>query len=243
MAMTYSDVTRMLYDLVAAPSQDALSTPRLLETVSCLAEPSQLVKLLQKAYSDPEIGRECARRSFLHPLGFRKITLINVDSLFTLRIHVWWPTNRPIQPEHVHNHRFGFVSAIVSGAYDMQIFVPDDLGVPMTEYTEQVDSQSGWRLYRAGDARLRTVNTVRLKPGASYALSAQALHKVTAEPTAPCVTLFLQTATFKSKTRVFVEPGHRPPDNTPKQPFDDATYRRQLELLLSELRCSSLSGV
>jgi hypothetical protein len=234
MRMTYADVDRMLHDNLAQSSSHRDCPGTLLDALATLAEPSQLIDIIQSVYEDPAIAAACAARSFLHPLGFSKITLIDAPGLYTLRLHAWWPTTTA-KYEHVHNHRFSFSSVIVCGGYEMRIFEPAETGQAMTEYHEEVSAQHGWRLRRVGDAYLRTVSTHRLHARSSYALPTHALHQVMADPAAPCVTLFLQTVMTETATRVFTPAGGEPPTQIPKQPFEPAVYRRQLELLLAEL--------
>jgi hypothetical protein len=233
--LTHVGAYRLLRDTFRCRIPNSGVRPELLDIVTALADPHRLTKLIWSAYDDPAVAEACATKSFQHPLGFNKITLIDAPELFTLRLHVWWPMTTTARLEHVHNHRFGFSSAIVCGGYEMRIFEPADTGQAMTEYHEEVSAAHGWRLRLAGETHLRTVGTLRLRPGSSYSLPAESFHQVNADSAGPCITLFLQTAMTETATRVFVAPGGALPVQMPKQPFGTKDYRRQLELVLAEL--------
>lgn len=233
--LTHARADRLLRAAFRPLAPEPGIRPELLDMVAALAAPSRLIDLIWSAYDDPAVAEACAAKSFRHPLGFNKITLIDAPELFTLRLHVWWPMAATAKLEHVHNHRFGFGSAIVFGAYEMRIFEPADTGPVMTEYHEEVSAVNGWQLRLAGEAHLRTVSTLRLGPGSSYSLPAESFHQVTADTDGPCITLFLQTAMTETTTRVFVAPGSALPAHMPKRPLGTKDYRRQLELVLAVL--------
>jgi hypothetical protein len=236
MPLTYDDTAAMLHGLFDLPSQSGHNDgTKVIDILSALAAPDQLAVLLKAIRSNPKLTAKCAEESFKHPLGFTKITLLDAPPSFTLRLHIWRPMQAVINLGHVHNHRFGLITAIVSGGYDMHLFQPDAAGISMTEYREHVSPSSGWRLDRVGAAQLTVVSMLRLQAGASYMLPPETLHRVAVNPSAACITLFLQAATTRSFTRVYVPQGSKPPTRTPKIPFDTATYRRQLELILGEL--------
>lgn len=70
----------------------------------------------------------------------------------------------------MHDHRFGFASAVVRGSYEMQIFKQDRAGTPMVEYLEQAASaERGWKLdVNVGPDELTAENCVgQLPDGAS----------------------------------------------------------------------------
>jgi hypothetical protein len=189
---------------------------------------------VEKGGSDEDSGQVCARRSYLHPLGFHKLMLINASPLFELRLHVWRPTYIA-GVDHIHNHRFGFVSAVIRGGYDMQIFQTSNNGTPMLEYREIADPHSGWQLEQWGSARLQLLTNIRLRQGSSYVLAAETLHQVTVPEGMHCVTLLLRTTATSSTTRVFVRRDQKVQTLIPIVVMSQEEYRHQLELVLDEL--------
>ena len=75
-------------------------------------------ELLKLVHTCSNVAADCAGKSYLHPLGFHKLMLVNASPLFELRIHAWRPTYT-VGVDHIHNHRFGFVSSVIRGGYDM----------------------------------------------------------------------------------------------------------------------------
>lgn len=234
MGQTHSGAAAVLHDILNKPTADLEPSTGLLETVSAMAKPCELTELLLSLYKDDQTVNACAARSFRHPLGFNKLTLIDALPLYMLRIHAWWPDSG-IAVDHVHNHRFDFISSVVCGGYDMEVYKQDYIGSPMVEYRESVSPELGWSLNHIGMTRLRPLTTIRLQQGTSYTLSAESLHRVTAQPAIPSVTLFLQTTISRSTTQVFVSPGGPTPIRTPKEPMTSDAYRLQLEAILAEL--------
>lgn len=225
---------RSLHDVLGQESLDGRTNKAALEMTSALAQSSRLVALLRLLHGDPQAIATCARQSYLHPLGFHKLMLVNAAPQFELRCHVWWPDSTP-GVDHVHNHRFAFISAVVRGGYRMQVFQTDQTGTPALEYREMADPGIGWYLKPTGIAHLRLLSSVQHDPGTSYALAADTLHRVIVPAGALCVTLVLRTALSGSITRVFAKPGTVSLTTTPVKIMSSADYRRQLEALLVEL--------
>jgi hypothetical protein len=235
MGQTHSGAAAVLHDLLNQPSSGPQPPARLLEIVSAMARPHELTELLLSLSKDDQAIACCAERSFRHPLGFSKLTLVDALPLFNLRVHVWWPGD-VTSVDHIHNHRFSFVSSVVHGTYDMQMYEYHPAGLPMTEYREEVSPELGWRLQYVSETQIRPLTTVRLQQGTSYILSAETLHRVKVLRTTPCVTLFLQTINSKSTTQVFINQGESIPTRTPKYPYTTDDYRRQLKSILAVLR-------
>jgi hypothetical protein len=234
MDLRTDSMIRSLHDVLGQESLGGRTNEAALEATSALAQSSRLVALLRSLHGDPRALANCARQSYLHPLGFHKLMLINAAPQFELRCHVWWPDSTP-GVDHVHNHRFAFISAVVRGGYRMQIFQTDQTGMPAFEYREMADPGTGWHLKPVGIAHLRLLSSVQHDQGTSYALEADALHLVTVPAGALCVTLVLRTALSGSMTRVFAKTGNVAPTTTPVRAMSSAGYRRQLDALLVEL--------
>lgn len=228
----------MLYDRLAVSLQDHDRSAALLDAVSALDQPSVLAALLESICRDPAMIAAGAARSFRHPLGFNKLTLIDALPMFMLRVHAWWP-NESTCVDHVHNHRFEFASTVVRGEYRMDLYRQESSGIPVTEYCEQVNPEFGWRLSHVGSAHLRPLAAFRLSEGTAYTLPSDALHRVTVSRQTSCVTLFLQGTISRNATQVFVDPHAPLPRRTPKKALTAATYRCELGNVLDELARSS----
>jgi hypothetical protein len=225
---------RSLHDALGQGELGGRTKKVALEATSALAQPALLIELLQSLYGDPQMVEACARLSYLHPLGFHKLMLVNASPIFELRCHAWWPDSSP-GADHVHDHRFAFISAVVRGGYQMEVFQTDPTGTPALEYHEIVSPGTGWILNPIGISRLRLLSSAQHGQGTSYALEADALHRVIVPPGNLCITLVLRTALMGSKTRVFANPDHAAPAKIPVRVMSGDDYRRQLDAVLVEL--------
>lgn len=235
MNVTMVDVRRELSALLLERSPADYDSKAILDILSAIARPDALIRLIDSVHTDSRAVASCASRSFRHPLGFDKIMLVNCLPLFSLRIHVWWPSET-ISAEHIHNHRFNFLSFALRGSYTMETFqVNPNSGITMTEYQEALTRSGGWELRPLGDAYIQSLCTIIIKQGSGYELRADTLHKVTVEPGSMCMTIFLQTTPIRTTTRVFAKPEECAPFRSPKEVLSTEVYRRKLETIASEL--------
>lgn len=238
MNVTMVDVRRVLSALLVEHSPADYDAKAILGTLSAIARPDALIKLIDSVHTDSRAVESCASRSFRHPLGFDKIMLLNCLPLFSLRIHVWWPTET-ISHEHIHNHRFSFLSFAVRGGYAMETFQANDSnGTAMTEYQEALTRDGSWELRPLGHSYIQSLCTIIVKQGSGYELQADTLHKVVVEPGSICMTIFLQTRPIRTTTRVFTRPDECVPVRSPREPLSAELYRRKLETIASELSAS-----
>lgn len=235
MGQTHSGATAVLHDALAQSRGGSELPAELLEIVSAMARPSELTELLLSLRKDDQAITACARRSFRHPLGFDKLMIIDALPKYTLRIHAWWP-GASSGVDHVHNHRFSFISSVVHGSYDMQMYEKGHGGSSVVEFQEEVSAALGWRLHRVAITRIRPLATIRLWQGTSYVLPAETLHRVTMKRQSPCITLFLQTEISRSSTQVFIYEGAPVPVSIPKESLTCDGYRRSLEAVLAVLQ-------
>jgi hypothetical protein len=190
--------------------------------------------LVRSIIASPEAISACAQESHRHPLGFHKLMLINTSPLFELRAHVWWPGGSP-GVDHIHSHRSAFVTTVIRGGYDMQLFQEDQTGTPMAKYRDVARPGTGWHLESVGMSCLRLLTCAQLRQGTSYALTPEALHRVVVPPDTLCITLLLRTASLGSTSQVFVSPGGPAPATLPATAMSGVRYRRELEALMTEL--------
>jgi hypothetical protein len=235
MDVTQVDVRRVLSKLLLENSAANYDSKAMLDALAIIAQPHLLAGLIDSVYTDSRAVASCASRSFRHPLGFDKIMLLNCLPLFSLRIHVW-PPSENFGAEHIHNHRFNFLSFAVRGGYTMETFqAGSNGGAVMTEYQEALTQDGSWELRPLGDAYIQPLNTIVIKQGSGYELRADTLHKVIVPPRAMCMTVFLQTTPTRTTTRVFTGPKESAPIRSRKETLSAAAYRCKLETIASEL--------
>jgi hypothetical protein len=222
------------------------SADRLLPLVTGPSGGELLRELMRAARGDRAAAEANATRSYRHPLGFEKLVLRDAEPDYSLRLHVWWPDARP-GVEHVHNHRYGFATAIVRGGYQMRLYQRADAeavgdAIAMTGYVEQVSGAhagtaagSRWSLTPTGAERLRVISSFELTAGGGYALAAETLHQIHVPPGQLCVTLFLQTELVGGDTRVFTDGDTPPAYELVRRTMSAAEYQDRLSALLLAL--------
>jgi hypothetical protein len=236
MGVTHANVQRLLSMYLIGGENGQYDSAAALDTLATIARPASLTALISSITADSDLVESCAARSFHHPLGFDKIMLVNCSPLYTLRIHAWWPF-QTCAAEHVHNHRFDFLSFVLRGGYCMQTFRPATDGIAMTRYQEALGSDRNWELRKIGPAYIQPADTRVLKQGAGYALRSDVLHKVTVEPNTLCFTMFLQTMPVRDTTEVYTRREQIAPIQTVKETLDAQAYRGKLADIASGLSC------
>ncbi|NEC88786.1 hypothetical protein [Streptomyces sp. SID12501] len=213
--------------------------PAALEAVGRLCGHDLLGSLVEALILQVEADRpDTARRAALsydHALGFSKLMLLTGEPDYMLRAHIWsaGPAIRTHNdPEHIHNHRFAFASAVLRGALRMRIYVPDPQGEPVAAYREEIGpGDTAWQITDAGTARLRMAADLRLEAGSRYCLDADTRHQVALTPGLSTVTCFLETAALRQTTDVYAIPHDHLPVSIPKQPLSPERYLLRLREL------------
>ncbi|HZR51765.1 MAG TPA: hypothetical protein VFB06_19905 [Streptosporangiaceae bacterium] len=145
----------------------------------------------------------CAGKSVRHPLGFDKFVLHSAD-LYQLRLHVWWP-GEAHDIEHIHNHRFSFVSGIIAGQISVASYRLERHGVPHTRFRETKDPVAGRYAYRpSGPVEATLASLQTLCTGCAYYLDSGELHRVQAAGGGLAATLFIRFPRNRENTDVLV---------------------------------------
>ncbi len=76
-------------------------------------------KAILQILGDPILLNQIAKRSYLHGNGFYKI-ILDDNSLFRLRLHIWKPECKA--EENIHDHRWHFASSILTGKMETEIW-------------------------------------------------------------------------------------------------------------------------
>ncbi|MFE7213533.1 hypothetical protein ACFY0A_29510 [Streptomyces sp. NPDC001698] len=198
-----------------------------------LARPGRLVELVTELASGAGDPAACARHSYRHVLGFRKLLLIDGGHRHRLRAHLWQPGVESAALEDIHNHRSPLASCVVRGRLSMELYEPSrDGGITATRYRESLSEHDAhWQLTALGPARLRSLHTARYAAGSSYALPAHTLHRAWCDTSEPTVTLFLETGGGRSPhTDVFTRSDTRP-GTVEKEPLSEDDYLSELSTL------------
>jgi hypothetical protein len=202
------------------------------ERLLALLASGEAAATIERVLQDPTGLAEVASHSYAHPNGFRKLVLATPADGTKLRVH-HWPQGDPA-PSNVHNHRWAFASAIVVGRVDSALFEIAEPGDPVEQYRFEPSQAGGrYKLIPAGAAPIRVSSVAQLGPGSTYALDADQLHQVRADPRT--LSLVLSGPPERDHSDVFRPASLAPqPRDLPLLPAAD--IRESLELLAAELR-------
>lgn len=100
-----------------------------------------VILLLKDIINDDNKLEEISKRSYTHALGFDKIVLM-VDKSNPykpeLRLHLWYPEKNGVPlVESLHEHSFNFISTVLSGKLENQMFSLEDLNLEDNVLLEQ----------------------------------------------------------------------------------------------------------
>ncbi|MGQ0777082.1 MAG: hypothetical protein ACT4NY_22150 [Pseudonocardiales bacterium] len=210
---------------------------RLKEIGAEFSESTRFAEVLREVLADQDfLACEVTPRSYRHALGFDKFVLVSQQPLFQVRLHVWSPDHR-YGVEHVHNHRFSFVSTVLTGELDVEIHRLDTSRRDMVRFDEFSDPGSlAWRLHEVGPVGTKLELAMTLSTGSSYYLDSDVLHRVAAAPGKLISTLFIETAATRASTTVLIPDVTVPPPKVQgRTPISTEDCRAGLERLANAL--------
>lgn len=182
------------------------------------AMPERLREVIDSVRQDTRILRECSGESRRHPLGFDKFVLL-ANRHYELRLHVW-NAGSVARVEHIHNHRFSFSSAAVTGCVRVSTYAVTSSGVPMVRYRERwIDEQKAYVFDVPELVRVCERESWSLAAGGGYFLSADTLHRVSSSGPEPAATLVVKIPTTRAHSTVLVPPLTKPPAGAQKDFF------------------------
>lgn len=157
----------------------ALNTARMRD----LGAPRGVLALLGEVMDDRALLTAIANRSYRHVNHFDKIVLVEAQSPngYRLTLHLWIPpfAVRETAEELIHDHRFSFWSAILTGTLRSQEFSLDPDGVAYNAYRYSPDIGSAHNLYAyQGVRRLKRHDRVLEKASEVYYLAHDVTHRV-----------------------------------------------------------------
>lgn len=204
--------------------------------ISEISAPQKFHSLLESILCNPLQVERIASNSFTHNNGFDKFTLISsLDPEYVLRLHIWWPDQRPVSSEHVHNHSWNFSSAILTGGYNFQLFDFGEEGEEMFHYRCGFpDEGSGYKVQLLGKARIRCNFSCDLYPGCVYCLEYTALHRIiNSEKLTSTITLHLNFLR-KTSSLLTIQPLAKE-GNIIAIPFNSNEFERRVQRYLDYL--------
>jgi hypothetical protein len=222
------DYDELIHELTAILSQvDPIAQERTRLFVDRLTQPGSFGRLLELLLKSKGIVEQIARHSYRHPLGFDKFVLAPLRPLGQLRLHVWWPEDER-EREHVHNHRFGFISGVLVGQVQTSVYKPCD-GNDLTHFSE-VGGTREWKFENLGCGSVSLSINASLAAGSVYSMPADALHRIDATRQLTA-TLFLESAAHRGSSSIYLTGTQEPAAYRCEALHPDDARRRLSQLL------------
>lgn len=172
--------------------------------VQILGHPVLLSAMLKRISSDARWLEKVQRASYYHRNGFDKIVLVESDS-FKLRLHHFRPQPETLPAENIHDHRWPFASAIVSGKLRMRMYEATHWGkLPVHEYRYHSNKVNGrYNCESMGSTGLTQVDEKVYEAGTHYFMHTTTLHRIVHMPGEEAVTLILTGKPERADCRLY----------------------------------------
>jgi hypothetical protein len=123
-----------VFNYVKSNFSDNQITPYDLDAFKDIITKENIILSLKEILCDDELAHKIASRSYSHTLGFDKIVLVDLAKdvnkelpKVQLRLHIWEPDNLSVPiVESLHEHSFDFISHVLTGNLENQIFSVDN---------------------------------------------------------------------------------------------------------------------
>lgn len=181
---------------------------RHLSLIRDLAEPARVLQLLREIMASDDVLEQLAARSYRHVSHFDKIVIVEAEipNGYRLTAHMWDPpyTEAELNDELIHDHRFSFWSAILTGALTSRVFTPDPEGTEFRRYQYTPENASAENFYAFhGACRLRASDLKVEEAGQAYYLSYDTTHKVILPLATLACTLVLRSPRARTFSNVY----------------------------------------
>lgn len=173
-----------------------------------ISKPERITSTLKEILHNPDILHFIANRSYRHVNHFDKIVLVDSENQlgYRLTLHLWNPpyTEKELNDELIHDHRFNFWSNILTGDLISENFQRSTTGNSFRkfQYTPEKKTLSNFYTF-SGEERLSKAETSRKITGESYYLSYQSIHRVLLPQTSMTCTLVLRGPRQRNHSNVF----------------------------------------
>lgn len=189
--------------------------------------------VLEAILADAALAEKVAAGSYSHVNGFDKISLWRWSNAAKCRLHIWW--NRFPYSEEIHNHRWDFASAILTGSLHSRFFSPSaGTSWTPTECRTEVDHYA----FEPASDPCGLIQTLEmsLSTGDSYALHHDQLHSVHTEVGRPTITAVITAPPLRQTSTVLRRNGFERPSLIPAARMDASAVREKIQAALESLR-------
>jgi hypothetical protein len=225
---------------------DLGAVDRKLMLIQGLARPEVMLSILNQVIEDDDALARVAGRSYRHVNHFDKIVLVDADAIrgHRLTLHLWRPpySEAELNDELIHDHRFSFWSAILTGNLVSQAFgIADEAGLEFRSYRyipERRASSTRVNFYEfCGYARLKRTEISTMSVGESYYLPRESIHRVLLPQDSMTCTLVLRGPRERPYSNIYNTTYPVTDTESPTQPFEPDELAQKLSALSEEITC------
>jgi hypothetical protein len=193
--IAFDELERIIENL---PSDSSEATRRSnLLFIDRLGKPECITSILNQLLNNSQILARVASRSYRHVNHFDKIVLVDSEHQqgYRLTLHLWNPpyTEKELNDELIHDHRFSFWSNILTGNLECENFSRSDTGSVFRryQYTPEKRTLSNFYTFVGEETIVKTKPSTKIA-GQSYYLSYETIHRVILPKTSMTCTLVLR---------------------------------------------------
>jgi len=122
-----------------------------------------------------------------HPNSFFKVRLITFPTGESLRLHIWLPESKA--DSNIHNHRWPFVSRLLSGSYEQTKFI---IATGGNETKVRYNKSTKQETYHSSNVTSHANSVQHFSAGQAHALSPSEFHQIrNVSGSSPTMTLFV----------------------------------------------------
>lgn len=158
-----------------------------------LSQPNTLSLLIRRVIDSPVNFERMLDQSYYHENGFHKIVLLSGKN-FKLRLH-HFGVSAKLPMENIHNHRWAFVSTILCGTLEMDMFEQSKHIIDenkLIHYVYNSDKTTGaYSTDKIGMLSLNKIESRFYEAGETYLMLPEELHRIKNQEGQESLTLIL----------------------------------------------------
>ncbi len=201
-----------------------------------ISRPEVISRMVRSIINNDTLWGNALTNSYRHENGFHKIVLMEGE-YFKLRLHHFGTTAK-IPMENIHDHRWPFSSAILSGELKMDLFQRSDILSATEEVIHYIyksdKSTDKYETVKIGNTHLEKIDTRIYYPGDTYLMRTDELHRITNQDGDQSVTLILTGKPISKECNLYAR---RPIVEEEKNlvHYSSSELRLMLEYILEEI--------
>jgi len=194
-------------------------------------------QIVKDIIRNEDLLQKIAQSSYSHYNGFDKIVLFSNEN-FKVRLHSW-DSNLFTQEldENIHNHRWDFVTNIICGGYDLELYQIAKKGNSFHQYLYiPPEGKEFYSMEYVGLKFLKLVLNTRLQANNHYEITKDVFHKVTPAVGLFTVTLMIHGKNYNEDVYVFSKNKIEQEDKINSKSFTKKELKMRLKAISKNLK-------